>query len=226
MRSVFLRGNAVGLLLLICAPVFAQTSRQKTALTVKGYSGSAPVIQVNGKSYVEVESLARITNGTLSFPANQIVLTIAPSASRTTPVETAQLQPQSPRVSKEFARAAIEVSTAIEDWRTAMVKAVQDNSPVTPDWVNGYRRNAETKLALASSAVVTDPDRDALLLLRAQFANMQSLGDKYLALRKGLSYVAPDALDNDPLNQKVQSCGRGLASLTAGSLLPDLPACH
>ncbi len=228
LRSTFFCSNLVALFLLIPAPGNAQAPKPKTTLTVKGYSGSAPVIQMNGKSYVEIESLARITNGSLSFQPGQVVYTITaaatgqPATLSPAPAETAQPA----KVSKEFVRAGIETITVIEDWRTAIVQAVKNNSPVTPDWVDGYRRNAETKLALASSAVVTDADREALLLFRYDFTSMQSLSDKYLALRKDLTYVASDSLENDALNQKIQSCGRGLSALTAGSPFQDVTVCH
>jgi hypothetical protein len=207
---------------------FQQTPSPKTTLTVKGFSGSAPVIRVNGKSYVEIESLARITNGSLSFQANQIVFAFASQAA--TPAGTASPVAQEPikpaTVSKDIVKAGIDETTAIEEWRTAIVKAVQSNSSVTPDWVDGYQRNANSKFALASAAVVGDPDRDVLQLLRDEFNNMKTLSDKYLALRKDMTYTASDSLDTDPLNQKVQNCARGLAALTPGSQFQDVAVCH
>lgn len=222
MRSSLFCRNIVALLLLLPIAGLPQAPRQKATLTVKGFPGSAPVVQVNGKSYVEIESLARITNGSLSFQGNQI--TFAFAAAPAGPVSNETAQPA--KVSKDIVRAGIEEVTAIEEWRTAMVKAVQSNSPVTPDWVDNYRRNADSKLALASAAVSTDPDRDVLLLLRSEFSNMKDLSDKYLTLRKSLTYIAPDAMDNDPLNLKVQNCAGGLAALTAGSQFQDVAVCH
>ena len=49
MLASVLAGNEVTL--------FPQVPQQKTTLTVEGYPGRAPVIQLNGKSYVEIESL-------------------------------------------------------------------------------------------------------------------------------------------------------------------------
>ncbi len=65
---------AVGLWSVVCASSVAQT--QSTVLTVAGHGGTAPIIQRNGRSYVDVESLARMTRGTLGFQANRMVLTL------------------------------------------------------------------------------------------------------------------------------------------------------
>jgi hypothetical protein len=129
-------------------------------------------------------------------------------------------------LTKDVLKAGIEAITAIEEWRTAIVNAVENNAPMTQDWADGYRRNADTKLALASVPVVTGGDRDVLLLLRSEFNNMQKLSDKYLALRNSQTYISPDSLDSDPLNQQIQSCARGLAGLSASSQFQDVAACH
>lgn len=116
--------------------------------------------------------------------------------------------------------------TVTREWRIAIVNAIQNNFPVTEDWASGYRRTADSKLALASAAVTTDSDRSGLPLLTSQFNNMQSLSDNYLAMRKSLTYTSPDSLENDPLYQQILACSRGLASLAASGQFQDVPACH
>ncbi len=51
------------LVLLLLVLVAQETS----ALLIEGQQGQARVIQVQGKNYVEVEGLARITGGSLHF---------------------------------------------------------------------------------------------------------------------------------------------------------------
>lgn len=46
---------------------------------MNGQPGRAPVIQLHGRSYVDVEALARLTNGSLSFKGDQITLTLPAS---------------------------------------------------------------------------------------------------------------------------------------------------
>jgi hypothetical protein len=214
--------EVAALFLLMPALAFSQAPGPKTTLAVKGFSGNAPVIQVNGKSYVEIESLARITNSSLTFQANQIVFTFASLAASPAPGQT---EPPA-RLTKDVLKAAIDEITAIEEWRTAIVTAIQNNSPMTQDWIDGYRRNADTKLALASVPVATDPDRTFVALLRNEFNNMQKVSDTYMAMRKSQAYISEDSVNNDPLNQQVQSCAHALAAVTANSQIQDVVACH
>jgi hypothetical protein len=50
------------------------TAQQTNSLVISGQPGHAKVIQVGGRNYVDVEGLARILNGSMSFNGNQIVL--------------------------------------------------------------------------------------------------------------------------------------------------------
>ena len=76
------RGTMLALVGLLLAPVFglSQSPPQSVTVKVNGSSGDARAVQINGKSYVDIESLARITNGSISFHGNQIVLTLPVSS--------------------------------------------------------------------------------------------------------------------------------------------------
>ena len=220
----FLNRRLLKVILLLPALGFSQTLQSKATLTVKGYPGQIPVIQVNGKSYVEIEALARLTSGSISFQADQTTLMLAAPVDNSAP--TAADQPAKLALSKDFLRAEIEEMTAIREWRITIVNAVQNNYPVSEDWVTGYGMNADGKLALASAAAGTVPDRNVLPLLSNEYRNMQAMSDKYLAMRRSLTYISPDSLDNDPSDQKILSCARGLASLAASGQFEDVPVCH
>jgi hypothetical protein len=142
--------------------------------------GSAPVIQVNGKSYVEIESLARLTNGSVSFQANRITLTLVTSVAIPLVAQT----DQPARLSKDVLQAGIEEMAVIGEWRTALVNAVQNNNPITEDGLDGYRRNADSKLAVGSNNPDVHGNRLAasdslkfVFLQHAQQSNL-SLGGK------------------------------------------------
>ena len=80
-------GLVVNLIVLFCVPIVgvAQTAAPRVGtLAVAGHAGQVPVVQINGKTYVDVESLARLTGGSLSFQANQTTLTL-PSAPASAP---------------------------------------------------------------------------------------------------------------------------------------------
>jgi hypothetical protein len=150
----------------------SQVPRQSGTLSVSGYPGQVPIIQVSGKSYVEIESLARLTSGSMSFRGKQIVLTLSPSVSNPAspnPASPQTNQPVQSGFSKEFLRASIEGMTAIREWRIAIVNAIQGSFPVTDDWVAGYRRTADSKLALTSAAIATDSDRSGFALCATRF---------------------------------------------------------
>ena len=54
----------------------SQANQQSTTLVVGGYSGQATVTQINGRSYVAVDALAALVNGSLGYQGSQIILTL------------------------------------------------------------------------------------------------------------------------------------------------------
>ena len=150
------------LLLVPCMGV-AQAPQQSGTLTITGHTGNAPVVKIQGKSYVELEALARLTNGSVSFHGNQVTLTLSSAAP--TPAATETEQPAKKGYSRDFLKSTIEAMSAIREWRSALVNAVQRTFPVTENWIGGYRRIADSKLALASAAAATDADRECVSLI-------------------------------------------------------------
>jgi hypothetical protein len=202
-----------------------QTAQQNLSFNVTGQPGQAPVLQMNGRSYVDIEALARLTNGSLSFHGNQITLKL-PASSTSTPAATPPpSQPAGSEFSKDFLRAGIEEMSVIREWRSALVSAVQNGYPVTDDFVSRYRGQAGTSLRLASVAVSTDSDQSAFQLLSNEFDHMQKLSNKILAARKDMNYISPDALKGDPLDAQILSCARSLAAMAASGQLQDDGSC-
>src|SRR5271167_2771842 len=71
---------------------WSQDAQQNPTLIVTGQPGQIPVLQMNGKSYVDIDALARLTNSSLSFKGNQVILTppgSAPSPRPAAPESTA-----------------------------------------------------------------------------------------------------------------------------------------
>jgi hypothetical protein len=213
-------------LLALLQSALPQAAPQSGNLSVKGHSGQTPVLQINGASYVDIEALARLVNGSLSFQGNQIILTLP--ASVPSPSATAVSSSEAPNTgfSKGFLKAGIEEMSLIREWRSAMVNAVQNGYPVTDAFVANYRNQASTSLRLASVAVSTDADRSAYPLLSSEFDKMQKLSNKILAARKDMNYIAPDALQNDPLEQQILACARNLAAMAAANQFQDDGSCY
>ena len=58
----------------------AQTTQQAGTLTISGQPDQAALVRINGKSYVDVESLARLTHGSIQFQGSQTILTLPGTA--------------------------------------------------------------------------------------------------------------------------------------------------
>ena len=202
-------------------PAFPQAQPSGT-LVVTGQPGQTPIVQINGRSYVDITALARLINGSLSFKGNQLTLTLPGSGESTPPPAS---QPAS-AFSKEFLRAGIEYMSVIREWRSALLDAVQNGYPVTDAFVAAYRGQASTSLRLASVAASTDSDHSAFQLLSNEFDNMQKLSNKVLAARKNMNYISADALKDDALNQQVLSCARSLAAMASSGQFQDDGSCH
>jgi hypothetical protein len=199
----------------------SQSPQKTTTFTIAGHAGQAQLVQINGKSYVEIETLARLTQGTLSFKANQTTLTLPTSDSG----GKASAPHAKAGFSTAFVQAGIEEMSVIREWRIAIVNAVQNNTPVSEDWVSTHHRLADKNLSLASAAASTDDDRNAFPLLTAEFNNMQKLSELYLAMRKQASAISPDNFDN-ALEEQILSCARGFVSMTENHEFQDQASCH
>jgi hypothetical protein len=184
------------------------------------------VIQKDGKSYVDIESLARLTNASLSFKGNQITLTLPTSAPSAPAASAAASSSPNSAFSKDFLKAAVEAMAVIREWRSALFNAVQNGYPITDDSVNGYRAQATTNIRLAFVAVSTDADRNAFQLLNNESENMRKLSDKIVAAHQDLQNISPDALKNDPLNQQILGCARSLVAMATSGQFQDDGSCH
>jgi hypothetical protein len=220
--AAVLAATVLTALLVLPASVNAQAPQKGSTFTIAGHAGETQLLQFNGKSYIDLETLARLTQGTLSFKANRTVLTLPPWDA----TEPASTPPAKPGFSRAFTEAGIEEMGVIREWRIAIVNAVQNNSPVSEEWVSTQHRLAEKNLALASAAASTDDDRSAFPLLSAEFNNMQTLSEQYIAVRKQASFISPDTFHSSPLEDQILSCARNFVSMTESHEFQDQPSCH
>lgn len=205
---------------------FASAMPQKHTLTVTGHSGELPVVEMSGRSYVEVEALARMTNGSLAYNGPQIVLTLPPAGPNQPTTMDATAQTAAPGFTKEFLKAAIEQMSVIREWRSTLINAVQRGFPITEDWTTPFSSRAQQNLRLVSVAASSESDRNALQLLTNEFKNMKELSDKFVAANRSRTYIPNTALDNDPLDQQILNCGHALAAMAASNQFSDDPSCH
>jgi hypothetical protein len=202
--------------------VLSQGVEDSRTLMIEGQAGQAPVLRLRGKSYVELEALARLSHGSLSFNGNQVTLTLPGSGTNT----ATTIAGDKSEFSKEFLRAGIEEMTMVREWRIALTNAVQSGIPIGDDWMAIYRGPALKNLRLASVAASTDADRNAYQLFSNEFENMKKLSDRFVAAHTAQNYLPPDSLKSDPLNEQILSCARSLAEMAASGQFVDDGSCH
>ncbi|MGA1984180.1 MAG: hypothetical protein ABSG84_17155 [Acidobacteriaceae bacterium] len=215
------------LAMLLALPIMAgaQTAQQAGTLTIAGQSDQAALVRINGKAYVDIESLARITHGSIRFQGSQTVLTLPGPAG--TAAAVAPAPPSRPTdFSAAYLSAEIEALSQIREWRAALVNAIQNNYPVTNSWVDPLHRSADAKLQLAEAAAITGPDQKAVELLKNEFTDMQQMSDQFLAMHAKAANIAPDSLDKNPLDQKILDCAHVLASMAATKQFQDEVSCR
>ena len=217
----------VGVAVAVALPILAlsQVARQTRTLVVNGHSGETAIVEIEGRSYVELEALVRLANGSLRFNGNQISVTL-PAGGGGSEHASATPPPANPGFSKEFLRAGIEQMAVIREWRIALTNAIERGYPVTEDWVSPYRNQATQNLRLASVAASTDADRNAVRLLGSELDNMNKLNQRFLDANQSMTMVATDALKGDPLDQKIVNCGHSLAAMASSGQFVDDGSCQ
>jgi hypothetical protein len=225
------------LLLIAPAIVLSQSPGQKRTLILNGQSTDVPLIRVDGHPYVGLEALAEALKGSLSSAGDMIALSVpigSPDSTQAKPTTTtaksasgsAPTEASNPGFSKGFLNAGIEQMSTLREWHTALSTAIQSGIPLTAELLAPYRAQAATNLRLASVAATTPSDHSAYELLNNEFQNMGKLSDKYLNMRAGLTYISPDALKSDSLDQQIIACGHALAAMAASGQFSDDGTCH
>jgi hypothetical protein len=227
MFSIMERPVIVGAMLMSAVMALAQTQVQRETLSVQGYQGQATVIRNHGRVFVDVEELARITKGSLSFEEDRIILTFAPA-------EPARNTATKLGFSLGFMRAAIEAMASIREWGGMLQVIVENGYPVgkatAGNTIRAYQGRAADSVALASAAASTDDDHRGLELLRNEFSNLQAWAESFVDARNSLSAAelstSENPLKDDQDAQKMIRCGQFLAQMFAGGTFQDDAACH
>jgi hypothetical protein len=227
MRKKSWRGWLILLVLLIVPGLaLSQAVQQSRTLIVNGKSGQVKVMEIDGRSYVDLESLTRIANGTLGLSGNQITLTLLNSDAGTASSAAPSSPPANSGFSNGFLRAGIKEMALIREWRSSLVNSIENNYPLQEDWVERVHDFALGQELNAQLAASTDSDRSAVQLLSNEFDNMKALSVKLLAERESAQHVSPEDLRNDPLNQNILTCARSIASMVVGGQFVDDGSCH
>ena len=214
------------LLLALAGILFAQSTSDKV-LIVNGRTAGTPVRLINGRSYIDLEALAQVTNAVFTVEAHRVVLTIPPSDAGS--VAANDSGQSSPKLSRDFSSAALSALANLREWRVAVRAMILYGLAVSDTWVQAYHNQSLDAIRQAGVAASTEADKNALGLLRREADMMTSWASQVDAARQelnGARTVDPNTLQNDPALAKIQSCNQFLYSMVLGGTYNDDPSCH
>ncbi len=214
-----------GILLCLAGILVAQSPPDR-ALFVNG-KAAGTVTQVGGRSYVDLDTVAQITNGTLTIEATRILLNIP---ARETGANAAAAEPVPANLlSKDFARTAIAALAEMREWRGAIGTILTYGVPVVGSWPQDYHDRVQAGLSQVAVAASTAGDQDALGLLRNQFENVSQWAGGIVSARQAMNAtntVNPNYAANDPLLAKIGNCNNFLNSMLVSGAFADDASCH
>ncbi len=226
-RIVVLLGFALSL----AGGLFAQALPDKQVdrqLIVNGKTMSAAVRQIDGHFYVDLETLAQITNGLVTLEPDRIVLTTPDS--KVGSVASQSVQGADAQVlSKTFVIAAIAALADMKEWKGAIGTMVTFGLATTGAFAQDYHDRVQTSSAQANAAASTDADRNALQLLNTEFASLAKWAGEIVAERQvlnGARTVDPNALQDDRALTKISDCDKFLSAMLVSGSFADNSTCH
>jgi len=216
-----------GFVLIFAGILWAQSPPARTLIVNGKESGT--VVQMSGRSYVDLETVVQFTNASVMIEPNRVLLTFqAPTPS---PAAAPPPQPPAPPpgLSRDFARLAIAEVAEMREWRGAVGTILAYGVPVVGTWPQDYRDRALADLNQVSVTATTDADHDAMQLLQNEFTNLGNWADNVVATRNSLDAtktVNPDVMQNDQALAKISACGRFLSSMLVSGSFADDPSCR
>lgn len=220
--------------ILACAPLIpsgnaaSQTGHKNQSLEINGHSGQAVIYQIDGKSYVDLETLVRIANGSMSFNGDRIILSF-PSAERgSRDHDTAP--PGGSALSGDFMRNGVQTLGILKDWTNTLTYAAQRGVPGDGSRLIIFHDRAAEALRLTRVAASSDADQNALQLLTNHFNTVSAWSDKLVSERRNMDTgkysISQDALKNDDTYKKITACTRFLNSMLPSGGFQDDYSCH
>jgi hypothetical protein len=216
----------LALVLALSGMLFAQGTSTRI-LVVNGKTAGVGVRQINGRLYVDLETLAQLTNGVFTVEPRRVVLTIPPSDGGAVATDDSTQTAQ--RLSRDFSSAAISALAAMREWRVAVRAMILYGLAVSDTWVQAYHQQTLDALRQAGVAASTEADKNALQLLGNEADMMTAWANQVQDARQelnGARTVDPNTLKDDPTLAKIQKCNQFLNSMVLSGTFNDDPACH
>jgi hypothetical protein len=224
--SYFRSLRAFALSLMLTGAAFAQNAPQKKTLVVNGRTADVAVLQIDGHSYVDLDTFARIMNAAVTFEPGRVILKFPAAESGAKPERTV------PGLSKDFAKAGIFQLAEMREWKAAIASVIR-SGVAGGNWLgpllHDHRARAEASLGQTSLAAKTESDQKALQLLKNELTNLGEWDSNTQATIHSLNAeqsVNPAATQNDPLLAKISECGNFLNAMLVDGEFADSPSCH
>ena len=157
----------------------AQDSHGHRTLEVNGHTGQAIVYQISGKSYVDLESLARIANGSLSFRGGGIVVHLPAADAASHGQQTSTIG-----MTNDFMKASLQALASLNEWTHILSHEIQRGLPIHPSTMVALRNKASDQLRIATIDAANESDDHALRLLTLHFNQVDNWNNKLAAERK------------------------------------------
>jgi hypothetical protein len=210
----------------VASQTVAQDTPGKTVI-VNGKTLDAVVIQVQGRSYIDIEGLAEGLGASVSFEPNQIELNIPVPEPPPTSQDEQDLSKQG--MSKQFQQSAISALAQMREWRGAIIALITTGMPVAGTWSQDYHDRVETDLMQTTLAASTDADHQTLQLLQSEFDLLAEWADNVIGEREALNAarnIDPNSLQNDATLAKISKCAQFLSSMIVSDTFSDDSSCH
>jgi hypothetical protein len=215
--------------MLFAGILLAQNTTDR-ALIVNGKSAGM-VMQMGGRAYVDVETVAQFTNGSVTLERNRVVLNFPASgggaAANAGPAPAPAAPP--PGLSRNFSSLAIAELAEMREWRGAIGAILTYGVPVVGTWPQDYHDHVDANLRQVGVAASTAADQDAFQLLQNEFSNLARWANDVVTTRQSMNAtntVRPDTLQNDPALAKISNCSRFLNSMLVSGSFADDQSCH
>jgi hypothetical protein len=206
----------------------SQTSHKTRSLVINGHAGDAVIYQIDGKSFVDLEALIRIGNGSISFNGEQLVLSLP--AGNVAAATTEAAHADSPGLSPDFMREAVQTLAVIKDWTDTLVYAAQNGVPGDGARLVVFHERSAGALRLAKVSATSESDQSALQLLTNHFNNVSAWSDKLVAERRSMDTgkysMSQTALSGDEHFQKISKCNKFLGTMLPSGHYQDDYSCH
>jgi len=206
----------------------AQTApAKKTTLVVNGHTAPGVVLQIDGRSYMDIEAFAQTAGATVSLEPGKVIVTLAtPNAASPTPTQPTH------NLTREFAQAAIAAVSDMREWRGAISSSIR-YGVAAGNWLAPFLQEYQTRsyksLSEATLAAKTGADQKAVDLLKNEFNNLKQWDGQTQATIQSLNAEAtvnPAAAEADPLRIKISDCSHFLDSMLVSGEFADDLNCH